>query len=125
MNRRILLLLTIIALAGCSNIDSQNPFPGSKLVSMEEIKKRLNKHDLSKEDKPYYQLIGAFDGLKATVNDDYRLEIYIFKNPEALTMSEERMGTVDSLIWKTGDILFVLHTTDPADLEALKADISR
>lgn len=130
MRKYFLLPFIAFFIVGCSPEVSTNQASTTvqkesvKLISMEEVKQKLDKHILSDEDKPYYQILGAFDGLKVTVDDNYRLEIYIFKNNQALALAQENLGTADSLLWELDDLLFLLHTTDKSKLDKLKSDFS-
>lgn len=123
----LVLIISVISF-GCSENDSTNngvvSASKSKEWTIESIRTSLDKHSFSEDDKPYYQLLGAYNGLKTTVNGDYRLEIYTFKNQEALNTSAETLETTDNQILKDKNALFLLHTDDNIKLTELRGDLN-
>ena len=84
----------------------------------------LDKHAMSNGDKPYYQLIGAYDGMKYDVEPGgYRLEIYVYRDLDKIAEVALQAETVDNQVHIEGNVLLILHTTDRAHLDRLLADL--
>ena len=91
-----------------------------KYENVSEVVRALDKHSLSNGDKPYYQLIGAYDGMKYDVSPGgYRLEIYVYQDLSRLVAME----TIDNQVHIEGNAILLLHTTNKEYLDRLVADL--
>jgi len=114
MKKITLVLLSIAFLAGCS----------TKSYSLAEIEQRLDKTGLvAREEKPYYQMIGAYNGQKYSTNQDYTLEIYVYKDMGVLNSNSDN-PTADTQVYVKDNVLFILHTADKEKLNSLINDLN-
>lgn len=57
------------------------PSPSTEYENVAAVVAALDKHSMSNGSKPYYELIGAYDGMKYDVEPGgYRLEVYVLSS---------------------------------------------
>jgi hypothetical protein len=100
------------------------PSPSSEYENVAAVVAALDKHTMSNGIKPYYELIGAYDGMKYDVEPGgYRLEIYVYRDSNRLTEMARQAETVDNQVHIEGNAMLLLHTTDESHLDRLLADL--
>jgi len=79
---------------------------------------------MSNGSKPYYELIGAYDGMKYDVEPGgYRLEIYVYRALEKMAEMALQAQTVDNQVYIDINAMLLLHTTNKDNLDRLVADL--
>lgn len=132
MQRPMLLLgFLLLMLNGCQQSNEENIekalSPSNVQITLEEVVESLDSHTLvAGDEKPYYQMIGAYDGMKYTVNGDYLLEVYIYKNgsKDLMESTKAQLETADTPVVIDGEILFLFHTSDSEKMKSLLDDFS-
>ncbi len=110
------LIAFVVLFVACGASDPQ-------FRSVEDVINALDQHTFSNEGDVIYQLVGAFDGAKYDVSPgDYRIEIYVYRAKGKIPSLDE-MTTADSQVHVEDNVMLILHTTDPARLGEMVADL--
>ena len=125
--------LLITACGGSGSGDSHSNF-----ADVDEVVASLDRHTVYDPSEPLYALIGAYHGMKYSMEPGpFRIEIYVYKDKgrmsqearEAEDQAAEFKSTEDTIVRTESNVLLLMyhaHDGDPpaaADMDRLVADL--